>query len=515
MITPITDIGSIGIINDVSPEKLPLQAWSAGSNVRFRENTVRKAKGWSVPIGTPTVVPYWLLPYRTATDSYWVYAGLGKVYVTDGTTHTDITKTATTYTGTADLNWTGLVFGGVPILNNGVEVPQQWSPPQVSQLLTDLSNWPANAKCAALRGFKQFLIALNYTNGASTVFPRLVKWSHGAAFNSVPSSWDETDDTLDAGEYELADTRGDVIDGLAFRDSFVIYKDDSIWGMSYVGGANIFRFYQISLQLGILSRRCMAEWERGHFVFGTNDIIVTDGQSVHSVVDRKVRSRVFSSIDSTNYERCFVVPNLIKKEMWACYPISGASFPNEAMVWNWEENSISFRELPNIAHASFGVVNPGGGNTWDMDSSTWDSDSSVWDEQTFNPTNPRIMMAGTADTKLYLGDDPSTNTKNGTVMTSYVERTGLFNETANKVKYCRALYPKMTATGPVNFYIGSQMSLDEGVMWEGPFTFDPRTEYKVDCEVTFRWMGIKVESTTDVDWSMTGYDLDIVDMGWN
>jgi hypothetical protein len=73
----------------------------------------------------------------------------------------------------------------------------------------------------------------------------------------------------------------------------------------------------------------------------------------------------------------------------------------------------------------------------------------------------------------------------------------------------------MTATGPVNFYIGSQMSLDEGVTWEGPFAFDPNTDYKVDCEVTFRWMGIKVESTTDVDWSMTGYDLDIVDMGWN
>ncbi len=519
MIIPVENIGSIGIVSDVSPEKLPKEAWSAGQNVRFRENTVRKAKGWSEPVGTPTVVPYWLLPYRTTTDSFWVYAGLTKVYVTDGTTHTNITRQTASvdvdYNATADLNWTGLVFGGVPIMNNGVDPPQMWSPPQAATKLVELSNWPANAECAALRGFKQFLIALNYTNGSATNFPRLVKWSHGAGFNSVPSSWDETDDTKDAGEYELADTRGDVVDGLAFRDDFIIYKDDSIWGMSFVGGANVFRFYEISLQLGILSRRCMAEWERGHFVFGTNDIVITDGQTVRSVVDRKVRSRVYNAIDPTNYGRSFVVPNLIKKEMWACYPANGESFATEAMVWNWEENSISFRELPKIAHASYGVVNPGGGTTWDVDSQVWDADSSAWDDQTFNPTQTRIMMAGTNDTKIYLGDDPASNTKNGTNMTSLVERTGLFNESASRVKYCGGVYPKMESTGSIDIYVGSQMALDEGVSWEGPFAFNSATDYKVDCEVSGRWLGVRVESTEDVDWSMTGYELDIEDLGQN
>jgi len=513
---PIDNLGSVGIITDMSPEQLPLAGWSSGNNIRFREQTARKAKGWTEPIGTPTVVPYHVMPYRTTTDSYWVYAGLGKVYVSDGTTHTDITKTATTYTATADKNWTNVIFGGVPILNNGVEVPQAWTPPQVSQLLTDLANWPANAKCESLRGFKQFLIALNYTNGAGTPFPRLVKWSHGAAFNSVPSSWDETDATLDAGEYELADTRGDVIDGLAFRDSFLIYKDDSIWGMNYIGGGLIFRFYQISLQLGILSKNCVAEWERGHFMFGTNDIIITDGQTVKSVVDRTIRSSIYNSIDPTNGNaRSFVVPNLIQKEMWACYPTVGSSFPNRAFVWNWAENTTSIRDLPDIAHANFGVVNPGGGNTWDADSQVWDADSSVWDEQTFNPTSTRIIGAGPTDTKLYLLDDPSSNTKNGTNMNTLLERTGLFNDSASVVKYCKGVFLKMSASGPVNVYIGSQMALDEAILWEGPFLFDPRTDYKIDCEVTYRWMGFKIESDTDVDWSLTSYELDVVDIGRN
>jgi hypothetical protein len=233
------------------------------------------------------------------------------------------------------------------------------------------------------------------------------------------------------------------------------------------------------------------------------------------VIDRKSRSRVYNSIDADNFERSFVVPNLLQKEMWACYPTSGNSLPNEALVWNWEENSISFRDLPNIAHAGYGVVNPGASSTWDLDTGTWDSDPSVWDAQTFNPTQTRLMFAGTNDTKIYLGDDPETNTENGTAMNSYVERTGLFNETSSQVKYCRGLYPKMSASGPVNIYVGSQMSLDEAVSWEGPFPFNPATDYKIDCEVSFRWMGVKYESTTDVDWSLTGYELDIEDLGRN
>lgn len=520
MIIPVADLGSVGIITDAPPQSLPPNAWSAGSNIRFRENAVHKAKGWSQPIGTPTVAPYWLLPYRTATDSYWIYAGLSKVYVTDGTTHTNITRQTTgvdvDYNATADLNWTGLVFNGVPILNNGVDAPQMWSPPQVSTKLVELSNWPAStAKCSALRGFKNYLIALNYTDGGGTVFPRLVKWSHGAGLNSVPSSWDDTDDTKDAGAKELADTRGEVVDGLAFRDSFLIYKDDSIWGMSFIGGSLVFRFYQLSLQLGVLSRRCIAEWELGHFVFGKNDIVITDGQTVRSIIDQKARKRVFNTIDADNFERCFVVPDLINKEMWACYPTSDQPYATEAMVWNWADNTISFRELPGIADASYGVVSPGGGNTWNADSQEWDADSSVWDEQTFNPSQTRIMMAGPVGVKLFLADDPASNTKNGSNMTSYVERTGLFNETSGEVKYCRAVYPRMTSTGPVLILIGSQMSLDGPVTWHGPYTFDPQTDYKIDCQVSFRWMGIRIGSNSDIHWTLTGYDLDMETIGRN
>ena len=124
-------------------------------------------------------------------------------------------------------------------------------------------------------------------------------------------------------------------------------------------------------------------------------------------------------------------------------------------------------------------------------------------------------MAGAVDTKLYLGDDPASNQKNGANMSCILERTGLFNDTSGEIKYCRGVFPKMSATGPVDIYIGSQMSLDDPINWEGPFAFNPITDYKIDCEVAFRWMGFKVESNTDVDWSLTSYELDIEGLGRN
>ena len=90
-------------------------------------------------------------------------------------------------------------------------------------------------------------------SSVSTHFP-VIKWSHASEANSVPSSWDETSATLDAGEYELADSQGEILSGKQLRDSFLIYKSDSIWGMNFIGTPYIFRFYEVSTQYGAISR---------------------------------------------------------------------------------------------------------------------------------------------------------------------------------------------------------------------------------------------------------------------
>jgi hypothetical protein len=364
------------------------------------------------------------------------------------------------------------------------------------------------------------MIAMDYTNGSGTSYPRLVKWSTGSSFNAVPTSWDETDATLDAGEYELADTSGRVIDGAELRDTFVIYKEDSIWGMQFVGPPFVFRFYKISETTGALSRRCMVEINNGHFVFGVNDCYINDGQNLTSILNQRMRREVFNNLNTTNFERCFVVPYFQKSEVWACYPDRTADFANKALVWNWTDNSIGIRDLPDIAFAHAGAVPTimGGGDSssW-VGGGTWDDQIGAWDSTlTYDITETKLMMASPGGTggsgQIYLAD--SGNKEDTENMTSNVIRESLFFDSIDTVKFCRGVRLNMDG-GPVNVYVGRQMSPNESTTWEGPFSFDPSTEYKINCRVTGRLLGIKVESTADVAWRLNSYDMDVVPAGRN
>ena len=112
---------------------------------------------------------------------------------------------------TTDKRWTATNLNGLVVATNGYDTPQMWplsnGVPSVSKPFMELRNWPTNAKCKSIRSFRTFLVGLNWTR--TNEEPRLVKWSTEASYGSPPSTWDETDATLDAGEYELSDTPED------------------------------------------------------------------------------------------------------------------------------------------------------------------------------------------------------------------------------------------------------------------------------------------------------------------
>ena len=519
----IANLGEHGIIKDVLPYNLPPNAFSAGQNVRPYENSMEKFEGQldafeDDDIPNVAVEPYWLTSLVQGDEAFVVYAGEKDIYATEGTVQHKLTRTTGSYSMAELDGWTGGVMGGVVFLNNGVDAPQQWvSPASLSSKMTNLSNWPASATCKSLRSFKQFMIAMNYTNPSGTNFPRLLKWSNSASFNSVPSTWDETDATQDAGEYELADTPGDIIDGSELRDAFMIYKEDSIWGMQFIGPPFVFRFYKISESTGAINRRCMSEFANGHFVFGVNDCYINDGQNLTSVLDQKNRREVFDQLGGGNFSKCFVTPNFIRSEMWACYPADGSTWANRAMVWNWRTNGIGFRDLPEVSFIHQGIaptIMVGGGSpTW-AGGGTWAEESGSWaSTNLYDPTRVYPLMASAENNKIFIAD--TSNMFDGSPFTSTVERTGLDFGDSSVVKFCSSVDIKMKTTGPVNIYVGSQMSTEDPVDWEGPFEFDSTTDYKIDCRVSGRLLAFKVESTTNVSWSLTSYDLKLKPAGRN
>jgi hypothetical protein len=518
---PINNVGQYGIIQDAPAHTLPPNAWSGGQNVRARLNFVEKFLGHTVQFDTPTVDPYNLLFVSSPAQIFWLLPGLAKVYVYNGATHTDVTRSSGgDYTTTADENWIMTNFQGIPVMTNGFDEPQMWSPPNIATELTELTNWPAADRCNAIRAYKQFLVAMDLTKSGVRQ-PLTVKWSHPAPANTVPSSWDETDPTKDVGEVELADTTGVVLDGQPMRDIFVIYKEDSVWGMQFVGGPSVMRFFRIFDGFGALSKRCAAEYFFGrHLVLGVDDIYTHDGQNKQSVVDGKVRRWLYAQINPARFRRSFVQVFTATTEVWCCVPTGSSDFPNLAAVWNWTNNTVTFRDLPNVAGSGDGVLFTGGPDLWDTDSETWESDPSAWDKRIYNPADRKVLFARPDPKKVFLADN--SNLFDGSTMTSYVERVGLgvpFRASQppdiSSMKFMTAVWPRLKGAngGVVKVYVGSQVDADGPVTYQAPVNYTIGTSRQIPCRVSGRLFALKFESTTNIDWQLAGYDMDVKQVG--
>lgn len=361
-----------GVIKDTPDYKVPPEGWTSADNVRYVDGAVEKMVGWQEVFGTPPVSPAFVLGVRTPAQMFWPYVSLTKGYVWDGLTHTDITRTVGgDYTAVHSSEWHGFPFGGIPIFNNGIDVPQFWAPPSSGTKMADMTNWPATLRAKRLASLKGYLIGIDITD-SGTRYPHRVKWSDVAVPGSLPGSWDESDPTVDAGETDLPDVdSGTLQDLVRLRDRMFLYKSNSIWSMRFIGGRFVFAIDPYLETVGILAPGCAVAYGRGfrHFVVTEDDIIIHTGQGEPvSVGDRRMRRTLFNSINSTNFHKSFAFHNLRNREVWFCYPSSASEEVDTALVWAYEEGNGAgaFSEVPvDFTSAAYGIVETSDLDDWD------------------------------------------------------------------------------------------------------------------------------------------------------
>lgn len=514
-ILSVPNCGSAGVIKDLSKHDLPPNAWTDARNIRFLDGMTSQFLGHDPVYGTPTVSPLHVLLATSGATRYLVYAGAGKVYcasVSAGVaTHTNITRAAGgDYTGSANA-WTSCSLSGIPILNPGntVDPPQQWSLAPASPL-TALSNWPANTYCKSIRAYKNFLVALNITK-TTTNYPFMVKWSHPADPGAVPASWDPTDTTKDAGEFDLAEGGDAIVDGLQLRDSFLIYKERSVWRMDFVGGPYVFRFTKVIANAGALNRNCIVEVNGIHVVLTNSDVIVHDGNQPQSVLDKATRRHLFTDMDATYKSLAFVVANPFFNEVLICYPAVGSTVCDRAMVWNYVDKTVSFRDLPNVYHATTGAVDSSTNDAWSADSLPWSADLGRWGSGGLVPEFARVIMASSAPA-LYMLD--SSAAFNGVIPDAYVERVGLNLGDQTKIKTIKRVRPRITGNvgETVKVYIGAQDDPYEDPTYTET-TYTIGSTVACDCFVSGRYLAIKFGTGSAYNWRMDSYDIEFDQVG--
>jgi len=378
----------------------------------MRHGSVYSDPGF-VTISSTPYSAYRLLQFTDADYNIgYIYMGDTQVGIYIYGQNYDITRSASNYGGTALTQWTADLFGGLPILNNGVDVPQVWLNPTISSPLEDLPNWPSGDRVKVLKTFGNYLVGLNFTISGQ-VKPFDVRWSQSADPGTVPASWNIADPTIDAGEYPMSSTGGELIDMLPLGNHNIICRKNAVWGMSLVGFPYIFSFNRLPMPFGILSMNCVCEFLNRHFVVTNADIIQHDGNSWQSLVEGKMRTWIFKNLDRDSLQYCFVQRNSAAKEIWFFFrrTVSGAQtgrkVPNTAFIWNWEDNTTSLilDRIQGTSHA-IDYLYSTDTNYQSFDDTTGSFDSQTGDlESDDTPKRRRLILLNSEQKELQYADD--------------------------------------------------------------------------------------------------------------
>lgn len=507
-----------GLNKDLAASDLPVGAVTDARNVRFREGRAELFLGQADAYGTAPIAPISAFPVRIGGARYWIVLSQTKAYCVTGTpmVWTNITRQNAgvdqDYAATLDTCWNGGILNGVPILNNGFNVPQMWSPVDPGTKLQALSNWPNTVTARVFRPFGNVMFAFDVTK-SGTRYPYRVKWSHPADPGTVPVSWDETDGALDAGEFDLAGPDF-IVDALTLRQSLIIYKEGSTWIANPIGGEYKFSFQLLFNGSGMLSADCVVEVEGSHVVLTASDVIRHDGSSMRSLLDKATRRWLFQNIDADQYQRCFVTRNHYFNEVWICFPEVGHTRCTKALIYNHRDNTISFRDLPNVTSANTGLVEITAAESFDGGEGVpFDADLTLFDANEFGAQLERTMLCSPDRTSLILAD--SGTTFFGTPVQGAIERTGLSFDAPNQVKTVSRVMPRVNAPiGTVlTIRIGGHMTVNGEVTWSDPVTFMVGTDQTVDAFASGRFLAYRVESTTAFSWSLEGLDFEAIPRG--
>lgn len=513
---PISNLGAVGVVTDLPPHLLPPNAWTRAQNVRFFDGSPQRIFGHARYFNNLAVTPVGLWNYNTGPENWFIYASLAKVFGISGGVHYDLTRVASDYAGQYSRKWNGGVLGGVLVLNNGFDVPQYWATPAGGTKLQDLANWPAGTIARVVKPYKQFLVAGNITK-AGTNYPHLVKWSHPAIPGGVPSSWDETDPSKDAGEYPLIETQDPIIDMVTLRDALVIYKEKSTYAMSYIGGLMVHRFSKLFGSFGLLADGCAADLDSRHIAVSRDDIVLHDGQQMTSVLNKRIRRSLFTRLDTTNYFKAFCAYNPINQEVWFCFPESGNQWCNMALVIALDSGALSFRDVPNVSALAYAKTDIS--DTWDSQALDWTSDNAAWDSPLQVGLDQRFLgVSPLVATDMYAMD--YTFAFLGVPFTSVLERKFMtFGDSAldspSRVKQITRVIPNLEyqGSGEIEITLGTSQRIDQPMVWGTPVVYKPSRDYACDIKATAPCLGIRFQATDGYFFRLKDYEVFVSDVG--
>lgn len=503
-----------GLSVDLPPYHEPPNVWTRAANIEMFDGFPRRARGfgrYAEAGGGVLHPPRHIENLFDNGTSQWVYCGDDAVAVTDGSVHTDITGGLVFDSTGLDAPWSSGVINNRGVFNNITGEPFYFVPGTLAAL--PLPDWPVGDRAGALRVFREFMIAMDITSGGVRDSD-LFRWSDAAPPNDVPQSWTPGIQSL-AGSASAAFTAGALVDGLALRSQFYLYKAHATYVLSLIGGAFVMQQQPLFATFGALTRNCVVEWRGSHIVLTDGDVIIHNGVEAQSLIDKRIRSAIFDRIDGDNYDNSFLALDKERAEIWVCVPEEGNEFPNIAAVWSIEDNQWGVRDLGGQwPHGREGVVDTEQAEPiWSSRTTQWDTDGTRWSESGSSPAQQKMLFADFTNTSLQNID--FIDSFDGVDPLAELERTGLDLGLPDRYKLVTRIWPRIE--GPngsiVQVRVGGQEGPELPIVWDDYQDYVIGETSELSVVAAGRLIAIGMRSTTSATWRSPSFDIEVQEQG--
>ena len=514
----IRDMGTVGVNSDIAPWELPPAAFNSGINFRMSNGKVQSAGGIDAvgsaigdTIGhvTPT------RPYNE--EPSWIACGESGVYLWDGTTWVDKSGSLS-FSGLESDMWSSCSIGNVTFLNHPDLYPIYWT--NIGDNTGDFEALPWKAgtaetwaskgySCQALCSHKNFLMALGMKEGIEEYRDK-VWWSHPTEPNGIPPYWDITADQPDslAGYVQLG-KGGKIIGGESLRDSFIVYSEEAISALDYTGDALGWRRRTISSSADLVGREAVVEAKGQHFFIGRDDIMAFDGNSMQSIIHKRLKTRLASNVNNSRRHKSWAAHYESFNEIWFGIPLDAAEYPDVAYVYNYRDNTWGLRHLEKeFRHGAFGPAPISDPRSWDDMPGNFDDERGSWSLAGDSPF-AGAMIGATDDTAFNLDPSLSTGSHFTERTATVIRRTDLPIGGHEANTTITRIYPLVEGSAPIQIRVGSAQKAGGEVRWASDYlTFTPGVDRKIDIRTTGETHAFEIKSEGQAFFDLTGMDIE-------
>lgn len=334
-----------------------------------------------------------------------------------------------------------------------------------------------NYAATVFRPFREYVLA-----GAPTwdqdAFPSRVQWCAKVEPGQVPEDWIPRADN-DAGDVDLADTPGSVIDMAPLRDALMILKEDAIYLCQWIGGEGIFSFRRVTTEKGVHTTDCAVEFDGFLWCQGTEDIYTVDGNTAQSIVWGRVKKAWLADRDEARAQYAFTVLDPQNEEILFFYVSKNAPaeyvYPDRALALSLRTHTWAFRE--------YGTEMPHAKVALDVG----------------NQTSANLVFYAVDRGGARLLDLEETPDRLGTPVPAYFIRSGLFSDPGHD--WVQIDEAKIQLSGnSASLQLGGQIAIDDSIDWRPALTFDPAQDYKADVRHNANLIAVRVDIATLSDW---------------